>query len=679
MARVLTCLVATLLVGFTTAGAQTSANEAALQEEVKALREQVRQLTQTVEELRARLGEPGPKDQSATTTTIAPEGLLHSWHTDGKLGNGLQLQGGRSNTVKSASDLALETRVAFSVVAWVKSDFGADNTQTQDIMSWWNYPATRSWLLTHHNNGRYLFEIEGKGYVSGGNTSEDWTQVAATYDGSSMRLYINSQLVAELGGLSGTMPRAHAPIVLGGQADGSNGFHGQIDEARIFSRVIAPEELRREYEALAPITSQAEVAEPATYTAIYCVRPGAEGQADGSDWTNAYPSLPERLERGAIYYLAGGEYPSYHADDPVQGRLRITIRKATETEHGPDEGWAPEYGAAQAKFYGSWRFDTPHWLLDGATGGGPGQWREGFGISIHTPAPAGPILDFGGLGVSHCEVRHVALQGGGDDGDAGGNGVANDAIYIGPGSHHITISHFHAWDAGRTILWMRTGPVTLEYGCAGQFESTDGQHAEIASIDGEATIRHCLFTHVEGTGGLIFMGMGPFRVHGNVFAKEPGSDFWVGYNGVIGSWSAKTLVNLTVTNNTFINVPKHVPVFGSLYTRKGQVIARNNAFYNCPNIGGGILTDYSHNHFVNSGGSMKGPHSTRDHGDLTDFIDLETYRPRLASAPGATLEGEYAIDAWEHPRGADGTWDRGAYEYRALVESTADATTTSTD
>jgi len=51
---------------------------------------------------------------------------------------------------------------------------------------------------------------------------------------------------------------------------------------------------------------------------------------DGLDWANAYAGLPTaefnttyqsyctRLERGATYYIADGQYPKYFFDDPVQ-------------------------------------------------------------------------------------------------------------------------------------------------------------------------------------------------------------------------------------------------------------------------------------------------------------------------------------------------------------------------
>src|SRR5438874_32100 len=46
-------------------------------------------------------------------------------------------------------------------------------------------------------------------------------------------------------------------------------------------------------------------------TATYYVRKGATGTANGSDWANAYLTLPTTLQRGATYYVATGSYGTH--------------------------------------------------------------------------------------------------------------------------------------------------------------------------------------------------------------------------------------------------------------------------------------------------------------------------------------------------------------------------------
>lgn len=96
--------------------------------------------------------------------------------------------------------------------------------------------------------------------------------------------------------------------------------------------------------------------------AVYCVRDGASG--NGGDWNNAYGQLPDALERGSTYYIAGGTYGNYTFNDTESSEAYIYIRKAVAADHGVDEGWQDSYGEGSAEF-GPLRFDTDYYDFDG--------------------------------------------------------------------------------------------------------------------------------------------------------------------------------------------------------------------------------------------------------------------------------------------------------------------------
>jgi hypothetical protein len=98
---------------------------------------------------------------------------------------------------------------------------------------------------------------------------------------------------------------------------------------------------------------------------VYYVRAGAGGAANGSDWNNAYPSLPGTLQRGATYYVAGGAYPSYTFNTPALGAQVITLKKASLKDHGTETGWNPSYGTNQAVFSAHIFVQTSYFVLDG--------------------------------------------------------------------------------------------------------------------------------------------------------------------------------------------------------------------------------------------------------------------------------------------------------------------------
>ena len=80
------------------------------------------------------------------------------------------------------------------------------------------------------------------------------------------------------------------------------------------------------------------------------VRQGAAGSADGSDWTNAYTTLPATLTRDTTYWIADGSYSGYTFNDTASGSLVIRVKKATGSLHGTDTGWSSGYGDGQATF-----------------------------------------------------------------------------------------------------------------------------------------------------------------------------------------------------------------------------------------------------------------------------------------------------------------------------------------
>jgi hypothetical protein len=66
--------------------------------------------------------------------------------------------------------------------------------------------------------------------------------------------------------------------------------------------------------------------------ANWYVREGAIGSGSGTDWTDAYTSLPPTLNRGDIYYIGDGTYGGYTFDDSESGTTYITIKKATASD-----------------------------------------------------------------------------------------------------------------------------------------------------------------------------------------------------------------------------------------------------------------------------------------------------------------------------------------------------------
>ncbi|MDQ8198908.1 carbohydrate binding domain-containing protein [Pelagicoccus enzymogenes] len=72
-----------------------------------------------------------------------------------------------------------------------------------------------------------------------------WTHVAATFDGSEMRVYVNGQLDGTLSHAGSIALDSSVPAVIGDQPQGGRSFDGRIDDLRIYRRALSASELQQ--------------------------------------------------------------------------------------------------------------------------------------------------------------------------------------------------------------------------------------------------------------------------------------------------------------------------------------------------------------------------------------------------------------------------------------------------
>jgi hypothetical protein len=421
----------------------------------------------------------------------------------------------------------------------------------------------------------------------------------------------------------------------------------------------------------------------AAYAADHYVRAGANG--NGSDWSNAYPSLPATLVRGDTYYLAAGSYAGRTFGTPTSGTTPITIKKATVANHGSSAGWSDAYGTGQAQFTGGLNFTSSYWVVDGQTGGGAANnWAGNFGIKItETDGGTAAIkMGYGNTTSNNITIRHVDIQGMGKVSGQGGS-YSNDAVAI-YGSSDITISYFRMTGIGRCPFFVSPRNLIVEHGWVQSYYGSAEVHSEIASIwgfsgnVGDTTFRYNLFTDVKSSGGIMWDNISntsaKLYVYGNVFYKPAGAN-WEQANGVIGGWTSNSeFHNALVYNNTFINVDQQsLSTFPQVYSGN---VAYNNIFYNSQSPDFDKFSTHNYNHFINSGGTHSEANGTTATGDpFVNYVGLD-FRLKAATANGLALSPPLNADPLGAIRGADGVWDRGAYEYSAGAPPTTTAPTT---
>jgi len=392
------------------------------------------------------------------------------------------------------------------------------------------------------------------------------------------------------------------------------------------------------------------------------IRQGATGSNTGTDWTNAWTALPAALFRGDTYYIATGSYGSYTFDDPVSGTQYITIKKAISSDHGTDAGWQSSYGDGQTIFSG-WTFNTNYLTIDGQVGGGPNSWNMGHGIAVRNLAAH---LIYGNtILVSNITLLHIEIDG------TSNEPADRDAVYLISGAKDLTMRYMYIHDIGCDIFQLRGNftNFTLEYSKLSRNNSSASCHGDVFEYDNGTALnwihRYNLFEDVEGTYLWGTHESGTFdgaQIYGNVIYRKSAGQF---SNGMVSALSGGgTIQNIRFYNNTIYGLDINVAGFG--YIRGSNNLVYNNIWYlNGASLNlDGVTHDY--NWFYNAGNQNETHIQTGSSNPFINSINGDFHLLTPTNA-GLTLPIPYNIDPDGNIRGADGIWDRGAFEYSENV------------
>jgi WD40 repeat protein/fibronectin type 3 domain-containing protein len=161
----------------------------------------------------------------------------------GRFGSGLSFNGSSSLvTVADANDLDLGT--AMTISAWVNPS--VLNDWRTVIMK--EAPNGLAYALYGHDTARPAAYINTGGSDRGANGSQSlpantWSHLAASYDGTTLRLYVNGSLAGSQA-VTGTLAATASPLRIGGNAVWGEYFAGLIDEVRIYNRVLSAAEIQ---------------------------------------------------------------------------------------------------------------------------------------------------------------------------------------------------------------------------------------------------------------------------------------------------------------------------------------------------------------------------------------------------------------------------------------------------
>ncbi len=165
---------------------------------------------------------------------------LNTTWTTGRYGRGLAFNGGNSwVTVNDSASLNLVNRLTLE--AWV----------SPTVSSGW-----RTIMLKELDEIYSLYANSSSGPFAGMNIggyqeifsstrlpTNTWSHVAATWDGTTLRLYVNGVQVASRA-VAGTLLTTSNPLRIGGNANWGEYFAGTIDEVRVYNRALSAAEIQ---------------------------------------------------------------------------------------------------------------------------------------------------------------------------------------------------------------------------------------------------------------------------------------------------------------------------------------------------------------------------------------------------------------------------------------------------
>jgi hypothetical protein len=256
-----------------------------------------------------------PLSIDAATCVPPPTNMVSWWRAEGNLidswdsNSGTAIVGpaygtgqvglGLSNSVISVPDApSLHFTSGLTVLAWINGSAFA-NGGLYTIVSKYEVPFTSniatqsSFYFGITNNGNLFFRVSSNGQASanvGLSATQtilphQWYLVAATYDHTHLRLYINGQLSVARDFFTGIFPGT-TPLGIGGVPSGTPPFAtaafpfaGTIDEVSLFNRALSQTEIFNIYSAdgaglclAAPtITGPASQAVPLNEDAVFSV------------------------------------------------------------------------------------------------------------------------------------------------------------------------------------------------------------------------------------------------------------------------------------------------------------------------------------------------------------------------------------------------------------------------
>jgi len=179
-------------------------------------------------------------DSSGTGNNGSTSGA--TWNAAGKFGAALQISGSSAATIPDSNSLDLTN--GMTLEAWVNPSTAGGPWRTVIFKQ-----GSGMVYALYSNNGanRPVGQVNILGEQNATGTAQvpanTWTHLATTYDGATLRLYVNGTQVASTAA-TGTLVNSAGALQIGGNSVWGERFSGLIDEVRVYERALTAGEIQ---------------------------------------------------------------------------------------------------------------------------------------------------------------------------------------------------------------------------------------------------------------------------------------------------------------------------------------------------------------------------------------------------------------------------------------------------
>jgi hypothetical protein len=311
------------------------------------------------------------------------------WVAEGKVGGAMAFTG-PYNYIQVQDSPSLDMTNAITISAWINPSWTGNNRIMQKSSGGGDnqYRLLKEWgdNMIFHLPGLSNDRLEFVGLPPAG----EWTHLAATYDGSMMKVYYNGEVVGEQE-TTGQLGVSDGTLCIGTKhetAPAGDEFNGMLDDVRIYNRALSASEimiLGGDLKASAPFPADRSIYEDTwatmTWTAGYAaVSHDIYMSVNLADVENSAPEAFQGNE-ATPYFIVG--FPGFPFPDGLTGGTTYYWRVDEVDEANPDSPWKGNIWSFTVPPKIAWKPIPPDnaRLVDQNT---DLSWTGGWGAKLHT-------------------------------------------------------------------------------------------------------------------------------------------------------------------------------------------------------------------------------------------------------------------------------------------------------